>query len=552
MPELSTDPKTLSADTLKRKRVFQRSLVILSVLSLVLLIVIQRKLLNLGPGLSSNQGVITLVSINLSVLVLGLLLFLILRGLYKIYFERRSYGSLQTKMVVSFISLSLVPTLLIFYFSHLLIGQDHDTWFSSSIRDTFEDALALSEYAQELDRRLLSRNAEDLALKLEAYLSSGPSSPEAIAAWLAQTKQSIGIPTAELYSLGGLLIARAGGPEKDGQNQAPSDQAPTGQAASGNPASDQAPTSLAAAVDATSGNADFGDAPSDQIRLDPDLVESLASESRASPIETGRLLVPWPGSEGRPAGQAARIVSGGSAIGWLALGGQGKEAIEGKAAEISQGLAKYRVALEISRPFRVAQMTSLAGVTLLGVFLSVWIGSHLADSLASPITELVEGTRRVAKGDLDFSLAAARNSGEMAYLVDAFNQMTRDLKESYSELDRRRRFLEAILRQVSSGVLIFDLDSNLINLNQAARDLLALEDFAPPAPRPPVIDELLAAEARRSKPAGHAFVEVGEETLSLTVRRAPLNNEEGKAMGFLITFDDLSELEKAQRLAAWR
>ncbi|MDR2455188.1 MAG: HAMP domain-containing protein [Deltaproteobacteria bacterium] len=504
MPDAPLKPKDLPPETLKRKKVFERSLIILSLLSLILLTVVQRKLLNLGPGLSSSQGVITLVSINVSVLVLGLLLFLILRGLYRIYFERRSYGSLQTKMVVSFISLSLLPTLLTFYFSYLLIGQNQDTWFSSSIRRTFEDALAVSEYAQELDRRLTAKSAEEMAERFEEQAAKDPGARETWPAWLAQAKQSLGLQTAELYSPEGRLIARSAGAEGEGQP--------------------------------------LESAPPLNIKL----------EAEAPDIEAGRVAAPWLGPDGKPLGQAVRVSLGGAPLGWLAVSGPGREAIQAKAADISQGLASHRVAVGISQPFRVAQMTSLAGVTLLAVFLSIWIGSHLAGSLASPITELVEGTRRVAKGDLDFELPAVDNSGEMVHLVDAFNQMTRDLKASYSELDRRRRFFEAILKQVSSGVLIFDLDSNLINLNQVAVDLLKLDDFSPGSPRPAVIGELLEASPKRAGPAGHAFAQVGEETLSLTIRRAPLLNEEGRPMGFLITFDDLSELEKAQRLAAWR
>jgi two-component system nitrogen regulation sensor histidine kinase NtrY len=92
----------------------------------------------------------------------------------------------------------------------------------------------------------------------------------------------------------------------------------------------------------------------------------------------------------------------------------------------------------------------------------------------------------------------------------------------------------------------------LINLNQAARELLSLDDPATGGERPAVIGELLAAAPAGTSAPGHAFVESGGKTLSLTLKRAPLNNEEGRAMGFLITFDDLSELERAQRLAAWR
>jgi two-component system nitrogen regulation sensor histidine kinase NtrY len=546
-PKPANDPKALRPEELQRKRIYELSLLVLSMLTLALLTVVQRHLLNLGPGLSSNQGVITLVSINISMLVLGLLLFLILRGLYRIFFERRDYGSLQTKMVISFISLSLMPTLLIFYFSYLLMGQDHATWFSSGIRDTFEDALALSEYAQELDRRLTAGGLADLRDELAGRLDGGvpppvgqahdgpppadrahdgrppgdqaqtdrppgdqappdpaqggPAPPDA-GAWaelLASRRLALNLESAELYDAEGLLVARAGGPG-DGWSPVPAEW----------------------------------------------LLGLPAEVGGPGPGE------PWPGPDGRPGRYASPIVSGGRTAGFLAVGSLSREAIENKVGEISAGLAKYRVALDISEPFRVARLTSLTGVTLLAVFLSIWIGSHLAGSLAGPVKELVEGTRRVAKGELDFVLAPANRSAEMAHLVAAFNQMTRELKDSYSELDRRRRFSEAILRHVSSGVLIFDHDDRLTSLNQAATDLLGLEGFEPGGPTPAAAAELLSASRKGQRGTGHAFVEVGDQTLSLTVRRGPLLNEEGRSLGFLITFDDVSELERAQRRAAWR
>jgi two-component system nitrogen regulation sensor histidine kinase NtrY len=191
-------------------------------------------------------------------------------------------------------------------------------------------------------------------------------------------------------------------------------------------------------------------------------------------------------------------------------------------------------------------------VTLLAVFLSIWIGSHLAGSLAGPVTELVEGTRKVAKGNLDYVLTPVHKSGEMAQLVKAFNQMTAELRESYSEIDRRRRFVETVLKQISSGVLVLDLDHHLVNLNQAARNMLDLEDMALGGPEPDYLKPLLGQPGGPLKNREHIFLEVGDKVLSLTVSRTRLRDEEGRELGDLVTFDDISELEKAQRMAAWR
>ncbi|MDR2387326.1 MAG: HAMP domain-containing protein [Deltaproteobacteria bacterium] len=515
MPNQS-DITPLSPDLSRRKKIFDRGLIVLSILSLILLIIVQRQLLNLGPALSGNQGVITLVSINMSVFILGLLLFLILRGLYRVFFEQRNYGNLQTKMVVSFIGLSLMPTLMIFYFSYLLIGQDQETWFSSSIRDTLDDALALSEYTQSLDQELMKSKLEKLIEKinpsLRENLTNGEAAPASLGAGLSDAQISIilkeqrellGLDLAEFYEPGGRLIASSNG----GESPLPID-------------------------------------PQFMASIDLSANDSLVPYSTEGPkdrnldLNPDRLVSPLYG----PTGLA----------GFLAISGHNRGDIGAQVELVRQGLAHYRLALGISRPFRVTQMTSLAGVTLLAVFLSIWIGSHLAGSLAGPVTELVEGTKKVAKGDLDYVLTPVHKSGEMAQLVQAFNQMTSELRESYTEIDRRRRFVETVLKQVSSGVLVTDLEHHLVDINQAARDMLGLEDLTLGQPEPEFILPLLGHPGTPIKNREHVFLEVGDNTLSLTLSRTKLIDEDGSEIGDLVTFDDISELEKAQRMAAWR
>jgi two-component system nitrogen regulation sensor histidine kinase NtrY len=483
----------------KRKKRFERIVLFLLGLGLFLLTAVQRSLLDLGPSLSSNQGVITLVSINFSVLILGLLLFLILRGLYRLFFERREYGSLQTKMAVSFIGLSLLPTLMIFYFAYLLIGQDHDTWFGSSIKETMSDSLALAESSLEMDRRLLMSFGESVSLDLlaqEAWDWSRPA--EKIAAFLANSPDRTHLLALEYYDPNGEFKVRVG-------------DKPQG-----------SPWPSASFFPAKNSYCLSGDPQNPPL----------------TPPKNGRGLA-WPLCRGR------------DLVGFLALYSLRGDFLMTQYQEVSQGLAKYQVAMGIRRPFRASQLASLAGVTLLAVFLSIWIGSRLADSLASPVTALVEGTRRVAKGELDFILTPAPHSGELTQLVTAFNQMTQELKASYSEIDRRRRFLETILRAVSSGVVVVDLSREVATINQAALDMLKLSLAETQGRLPLAIAALLGSKP--NPPAKERiYKEIAGKTLSLIVSRQDLKDEEGEPIGALLTFDDVSELEKAQRLAAWR
>ncbi|MDR1084913.1 MAG: HAMP domain-containing protein [Deltaproteobacteria bacterium] len=493
MAEPTDQPRpSLTPEKARRKKRFERILLCLMAIGLFLLTVIQRHLLNLGPGLSSNQGVITLVSINFSVLILGFLLFLILRGLYRIFFEHRNYGSLQTKMVVSFVGLSLAPTILIFYFSYLLIGQDHDTWFGSSIKETMNDSLELAELTLELDRRLLISYGDGITMALLAQNFNWSEPAGEIKSFLEANRARTHLKALEYYNPQGKLAVRVG--EKPASSPWPKEWLldPTGQ------------TIPLTSADKTAGG------------------------------------LAWPLY---PPGEHLMA-------GYLVIYSLRGDFLTEQYQEVRQALAKYQAAVGIRRPFRASQLTSLAGVTLLAVFLSIWIGSHLAGSLAGPVIELVEGTRRVARGELDFVLAPSHNSGEMAHLVTAFNQMTLELKASYQEIDSRRRFVEMVLKEVSSGVVVLDLNKKVVTINQAALDRLALTVPEAVGLLPPAIETLLGPSV--PLPRERVYAEINGRTLSLIVSRQSLKDEDGNIIGSLLTFDDISELEKAQRLAAWQ
>ncbi|MDR1395020.1 MAG: HAMP domain-containing protein [Deltaproteobacteria bacterium] len=485
--------RELTPEQARRKKRLERLLLVLMALGLFLLTAVQRYLLNLGPGLSSNQGVITLVSINFSVLILGFMLYLILRGLYRIFFEHRNYGSLQTKMVVSFIGLSLLPTLLIFYFAYLLIGQDHDTWFGSTIKETMNDSLALAEMTLEQERRLVISYGDGITIALTAQNWDWSDPAPNIKAFLEESQARTNLKTLEYYDPQGELAVRIG--EKPAGSPWPAEWL-------------------------------------------------LRPEEKAvplTPLLAGGRGLAWPlypGPEKKLAG-------------FLVIYSLRGDYLNEEYQEVRQALAKYQAAVSIRRPFRVSQLASLAGVTLLAIFLSIWIGSRLATSLAGPVTEMVEGTRRVARGELDFVLTPSRDSGEMAQLVTAFNQMTRELRASYQEIDSRRRFVEMVLSEVSSGVAVLNLSKKVVTINQAALAMLNLTLEETQSALPQVLETLLGKDDR-PLPREKVRAEVEDKTLFLTVSRQALKNEEGQVFGTLLTFDDLSELEKAQRLAAWQ
>ncbi|MGE5506417.1 MAG: ATP-binding protein [Actinomycetota bacterium] len=204
-----------------------------------------------------------------------------------------------------------------------------------------------------------------------------------------------------------------------------------------------------------------------------------------------------------------------------------------------------------------------AVVALLLLLASIWVGLTMATRLATPIARLVDAAERVRSGDLDASVEEDAPD-EVGTLTRAFNRMTsqlaeqrRDLVEANRELDERRRFTETVLAGVSAGVIGLDRDGNVHLPNRSACEFLALstEDMAG-RPLAEVVPELADAldEARR-RPDKLVQHEVrlsrpGARTRALLVRAAA-ERLEGETIGYVVTFDDITELVSAQRKAAW-
>ncbi len=208
-------------------------------------------------------------------------------------------------------------------------------------------------------------------------------------------------------------------------------------------------------------------------------------------------------------------------------------------------------------------------VLLLGcVAVAIWAGSRLARQLAGPITDLVHGTNRVSAGDLTVRLNP-RDDDELGTLTQAFNRMTQQLatnadlvERKNEELDARRRLTEAVLLGVSAGVVAVD-EAGVVRLaNPSATQLLKLQTGDKLARVSPELSELLRAfHAQLYEAAVHQRKLIQAHTLkvainehdskTLQIRLLPIGGELGKS-GVVLTFDDITPLVGAQRLAAWQ
>jgi two-component system nitrogen regulation sensor histidine kinase NtrY len=202
-------------------------------------------------------------------------------------------------------------------------------------------------------------------------------------------------------------------------------------------------------------------------------------------------------------------------------------------------------------------------VSLLLLMVAVWVGLLFADTLVTPIGALITAAERVRAGDLSARVPTTGNTDELGSLARAFNRMTnqlesqrRELIEANRQLDSRRRFTETVLSGVSAGVLGLDRDGRINLPNRSATGLLGKElDHLIGYPLEEAVPEMAALMADvRHRPQRLVERQVklrrdgGVRTLLVRIAADRLGSE---VRGYVVTFDDITELLSAQRKAAW-
>jgi two-component system nitrogen regulation sensor histidine kinase NtrY len=194
---------------------------------------------------------------------------------------------------------------------------------------------------------------------------------------------------------------------------------------------------------------------------------------------------------------------------------------------------------------------------------AIWLGLRFSDRLVEPIVRLLNAARQVAQGNFGAKVVTLEGPGDLMTLSRTFNMMTDQIRlhrdqlvETNEQLDARRRFTEAMLAGVSAGVIGIDPNHVISIVNRSATNLLnAKEDeligrsFAEAAPEFAKLFEQAA-----SRPSGFAEGEVdmlvgGNQTTFLV--RITTETSDDAEHGYVVTFDDITNLVAAQRTSAW-
>ncbi len=476
---------------------------------------------------SGNVLVFTLININ--VILLLLMVFLVFRNLVRLVFEQRQISlgkSLRTRLVISFVSLSLIPTILLFFVALQFVSTSMDYWFNSNVEASLDESLKVAQdiYQENRDRTMETGNSIAEQLVSDRLLERDPQSIRLLLQDLLTARYLDGIT---LFSEQRQMIAEV-----------------------------------------TSNNINLQrlpDIPTELFRLTQ---AGEKNQTAIQPVATGeivRSVTPVFFKEKQTSLPYLLVTT-------LFIP---EEQLQ-RMTVISKGIEGYRQLMLLKNPLKTSLLVMLLIVTLLIIFSAVWFGFYIAQGLTGPIGSLARATRRVAEGELDFVLEK-QSDDEMGLLVDSFNQMTSDLqaskkqleavnvalRQSNIELDERRHYIETILQNVPAGVISFDAEGKVTSINKFAEDLLHIDkdnylhqDFRTTLmPNHVVIVERFLQELEESgKPTIQRplRLSLGRETFSLLVNITKLYDEAATPLGTILVFDNLTQLEKAQRIAAWR
>ena len=530
-PERATDTPLKKEHLVRQKRKLVRRAILFCILLIPFFIWIQSKLYESDLQLPFENNILIFALINVNVLLVLFVLFLVLRNLAELLFERKVNklgNKLKTKLIASFLSLTLIPTILLFFVSLQFVSTSMDYWFNASIEDSLTESLKLAQsllHEKEEQANLMSEtiakqlNILDLTVpnqvsiheKLASILRFNPlNGPDAIRVITDDKNYEISVTGPLLRNI---LIPKI-------------------------------PPSLYERVVSSGVQENLL-----QELKNGDLVNcisriSIGKTQKDSAILITSLLI--------KSDQLSRMTT------------------------ISQGIEGYRQLKHFKEPFKFWLLIILLIVTLLVIFAAIWFGLYIARGITDPLENLVFATRRVADGDLAFTMERESND-EMGLLVDSFNRMTANLNVSNQQLaethkaleissqesEQRRRYTEIILHNVSAGVISLAENGEITTINRFAETLLQIDKSLFIGLKydnvlPPYQAHIVSGFIEELKITGkntveqHIKLNVLGKNYSLLINFTRLEDEEKDPVGFVLVFDNLTKLEKMQRMAAWR
>jgi two-component system nitrogen regulation sensor histidine kinase NtrY len=485
----------------------------IALITLIAFVLAQTELPPLTKHTSLGSNLVVISLFNLSFLLLTLLLFLVGRNLAKVVFERRRglIGSkFQIRLVLGFIAVAMVPSAFLLYVSGAFLRADVASWFNPEYERVMSDSLEIAKTYYLNSANNAAHFARVIAEQAADYGLLAPDRRGDLKAFVEKRQQEYNLGTIEVFAKDRKLLLLALSPKT-----------PTG----------------------------IGVSPDSQI-LDQTL-KGLAM-TRTDPFGSADIIR-----------GSAPIFSGpdsDNVVGAVVVDYYLPKSLAKRAASISRTSEDYFQLRILKEPILNSYILALVLIGLVVVLLASWFGMYLARGITGPISELAKGTHAIAGGDLEYTIDPVGDD-EIGQLVDSFNQMTTDLRVSQTELERRRRYTETLLKNVSAGVVGLNPEGRLTAINPHAERLLGVrgvdvigsdyrEVLRPVLVR--ALDEVLSAFPAHRENRSSVKVETEGAEVELMITASPLGDEAGANLGSVLFFEDVSQIAKVERMEAWR
>jgi two-component system, NtrC family, nitrogen regulation sensor histidine kinase NtrY len=483
-----------------------------------------------GSFLPTTSYALVLLLVNLDLIGFVVLVLLLSRNLIKAYFERRHRlvgAGFRTKLIAAFIGFSLIPTVLLAIVASGLVNKAVEVWFSEQIEKVMKDSyeVARMQHAGHVALAVNSARAISQELFREDLLT--PVQRDLLIAAMARKRMEYGVAGIEVFS--------------------------------------NKMETLTKALDAEvpSGVLDL---PISQLVLQ--VINGKQEFTSVQEAKTGRLV--------RAAIPVVSASRRGEIEGVVVVETYVPESLLTKMEGIGRQYTEYKQIKAMKNPIMAGAYLFVAVVTVLILFSATWFGFYVARGITVPIQRLAEATEAVAQGDLTVQIDA-KATDEIGTLIASFNRMTQDLQGSKSkleetnltlrhtnvELDRRRAYIETVVDTIAAGLLSIDRNGMITTFNPSAERILGL-----------------AGDQLRGRPAHDVFKEFGLDLfqtaydrmlgderddldlegqldiqgklLTIGLKGSRMRDEASKDLGFVLVFEDLTELIKAQKVAAWQ
>ena len=440
-------------------------------------------------------------------ILLLLLAVVVIRRLIQLWTERRrgAAGSgLHVRLVVLFSLVAVTPGILVVVFSALFLNFGMQSWFSERVRTALNESMAVAKAYLHDHRNIIETDAFALANDLNLNAARLMRSRQLFNDVLSSQSALRSLSEAVVLDSTGQVLARA------------------------------------------------------RFSLIPE-IENLSIDAFET-ANDGKIAVIGSGNDER---MRALIRLNRFVDAYLLVERLVDPRVRSHIDKINTAVRSYKKMESERSGIQVSFIIIFVMVALLLLLAASWVGLTVARQLARPISNLITAAEEVSDGNLDFRVNAGAATDEIGALGHAFNNMTsqlqtqqRGLLSANRELDERRRFTETVLTGVSAGVIGIDVDGKVHLPNRSASELLGL-DVMKVAGKPlveavPEMAELLKQALEAPQRTHQSEIRLvrhdGLRTLLVRIAGETLETE---TIGYVVTFDDVTDLLSAQRTAAW-